>query len=199
MEYDFDHPPTTPFEWCREWFAQATEIDLPNPLAMALSTVDSQGRPSSRIVLLKDFDDRGAVFFTNSTSQKGSEIAGNKAVALLFHWDQQCRQIRITGNAERISDKESDAYFQTRPRGSQISAWASTQSQPAESRQALKDAWKEAEDKFCEKPVPRPPYWFGYRVSLDRIEFWQGQDYRYHDRVRFEQHDQVWSVQRLYP
>ena len=199
MEYDFDHPPTTPFEWCREWFAQATEIDLPNPLAMALSTVDSQGRPSSRIVLLKDFDERGAVFFTNSNSQKGKEIAGNQAVALLFHWDQQGRQIRITGHAERISDEESDAYFQTRPRGSQISAWASNQSQPAESRKALKDAWKAAEDKFSEKPVSRPPYWFGYRVSLDRIEFWQGQDYRYHDRVCFEQHDQVWSVQRLYP
>ena len=199
MEYDFDNPPTTPFDWCREWFAQATEIDLPNPLAMALSTVDSHGQPSSRIVLLKDFDERGAVFFTNSNSQKGSEIAGNKAVSLLFHWDQQARQIRITGHAERISDEESDAYFQTRPRGSQISAWASTQSQPAESRKALKEAWKEAESKFNGKPVTRPPYWFGYRVSLDRIEFWQGQDFRYHDRVRFEQQDQVWSVRRLYP
>ncbi len=199
MNYDFDHPPDSPLEWCREWFAQATEIGLPNPLAMALSTVDHRGHPSSRTVLLKEFSERGAVFFTNSNSQKGSEIAGNNAVCLLFHWDQQARQIRISGAAEKISAEESDAYFATRPRGSQISAWASEQSQPASSRRLLESSWHEVEKRFSQQPVPRPPYWSGYRVSLDAVEFWQGQDDRYHDRVRFEQSEQGWIVQRLYP
>ena len=120
-------------------------------------------------------------------------------MALLFHWDKQCRQLRIEGSAQVISEDESDVYFDTRLRGSQISAWASAQSETVQSRKALEQAWQDAETKFSGQPVTRPPFWCGYRVSLDRIEFWQGQDNRYHDRLRFERTGQSWMVHRLYP
>ena len=172
-----------------------------NPNAMTLATVDAQGRPHARIVLLRGFDARGAVFFTNRQSDKGSQLAANAHAALLFHWDREPigRQIRIEGAVTFASDAESDAYWNGRPRESQLNAWASQQSRPVESRAALQRAQAELEKKFAGAPIPRPAHWGGYRVSLERIELWQGDKYRLHDRIVYTRSGGGWSIQRLSP
>lgn len=197
---DFEHPPIDPLLWFHEWFAEARRTGLPNPNAMTLATADADGRPSARIVLLKEIDERGAVFFTNRQSRKGAALAANPRAALLFHWDPLDRQVRIEGTVTTVSDAESDAYFASRPRPSQIGAWASQQSKPVASRQALEDAVAEVEKRYADQPVPRPPHWGGYRVALEMIEFWQGHRYRIHDRVVYRRAaDGAWMAQRLFP
>lgn len=199
---DFDHPPSDPLPWLRQWLEEAKATGLPNPNAMTLATVDADGSPSARIVLLKGLDERGAVFYTNRLSRKGLAMDLRPQVALLFHWDAQHRQIRIEGEVSQVSDAESNAYFATRPRESRIGAWASRQSQPAASRAELEAAVAEIEHRFAGVDVPRPPHWGGYRVSLNMIEFWEGHPYRLHDRVVFTRNPtdrSGWRVQRLYP
>ena len=197
---DFDHPPTDPVALARNWFACADrETGLPNPNAMTLATVGENGQPSARIVLLKGFDERGAVFFTNRQSMKGRELAANPHAALVFHWDPLERQIRITGRVEVLSSEEDDAYFASRGRGSRIGAWASQQSAELSSRSELEERVREFETRFADGEVPRPPHWGGFRVSLDRIEFWQGLPSRLHDRVVYIANDEGWTTRRMQP
>ena len=198
---DFDHPPIDPVETCRVWFRESETMGFANPNAMTLATVDAQGRPHARIVLLRGFGEQGATFFTNRESDKGVQLAANAHAALLFHWDREPigRQIRIEGRVSVAPDADSDAYWNSRPRESQINAWASQQSRPVENRAALQRAQSELERRFQGQPVPRPPHWGGYRVSLDRIEFWQGDRYRLHDRIVYARTATGWSVQRLSP
>jgi pyridoxamine 5'-phosphate oxidase len=209
---DFDHPPADPLAWFERWFAEArtkyAAIGLPNPHAMTLATVDGDGRPSARIVLLKGVharDGGGVVFYSNRESRKGTALAANPRAALLFHWDALDRQVRIEGAVTRVSDAESDAYFATRPLDSQLGAWASRQSQPLESREALEIAVAEVMDRFADAinaggKIPRPPHWGGYRVAIESIEFWQGHPFRLHDRVVYtHQRDGSWQTQRLFP
>lgn len=198
---DFDHPPADPVGACKAWFTESEGMGFANPNAMTLATVDAHGKPHARIVLLRGFDERGATFFTNRESDKGLQIAANAHAALLFHWDRHPigRQIRIEGRVSLASDAESDAYWNTRPRESQINACASQQSRPVANRAALQQAQTQLEAKFAGAPVPRPEHWGGYRVSLDRIEFWQGDKYRLHDRVVYEREGSGWRTQRLSP
>jgi pyridoxamine 5'-phosphate oxidase len=200
---DFDHPPADPVALLTRWIEEARVAGLPNPNAMALATVDAGGAPSDRIVLLKGLDSGGAVFFTNQLSRKGQALAAQPRVSLLFHWDILNRQVRIEGAAKAVGDAESDAYFATRPREARIGAWASRQSQPVRNRAELDAAVAETEKRFAGLDVPRPPHWGGYRVSLDRIEFWQGHPYRLHDRVVYSPDAGGgrggWRTQRLFP
>jgi pyridoxamine 5'-phosphate oxidase len=206
---DFDRPPPDPIAWLSHWLEDAKQTGVPNPNAMALATADPRprngpkmSRPSARIVLLKDLDQRGAVFFTNRLSRKGRELGLQPYAALLFHWDTLNRQVRIEGEVAEVSDAESDAYFATRPRESQIAAWASRQSEPARDRAELDAAVAEVERRFAGRTVTRPPHWGGYRVGLDLIEFWQGHPFRMHDRVAYTRDAAVhsgWSIRRLYP
>ena len=197
---NFNFPPTSPIAPLEGWFQEAeTAATTSNPLAMALSTVNSAGIPSSRMVLLKGFDELGAVFYTNYISEKSNDIEANSNVSLLFHWDTTQRQIRIQGRATRLCDDESDAYFTTRDRLSQVSAWSSKQSQPLKSRAILMEKVATLTEKWVGKSVPRPEFWGGYRVSLDTIELWQGQDGRLHDRIVYTMVDGDWSWERLQP
>lgn len=168
---------------------------------MTLATADADGRPSARTVLLKQFDERGAVFHTNRLSRKGNELTENPRAALLFFWDVLERQIRIEGAVSAVGEDDSDTYFKLRPRGSRIGAWASQQSQPVPSRMALEAAVADARARFeGEEDVPRPPHWGGYCVALGSIEFWQGGEHRLHDRIvyRREGHGR-WQIERLFP
>ncbi|MBL9147797.1 MAG: pyridoxamine 5'-phosphate oxidase [Phycisphaerae bacterium] len=197
---DFDHPPADPVPVFKAWFDEAELLPLPNTNAMYLATVDADGRPSARTVLLKSFDDRGLVFFTNRRSRKGLGLETHHRAAILFHWDALDRQVRVDGAVTHTSDEESDAYFRSRPRPSQVNAWASEQSMPVKSREALEAAVQHIEARFAGAPIPRPPHWGGYRVALDAIEFWQGDKFRLHDRIRYtRQDDGTFVVQRLCP
>ena len=197
---DFDHPPADPLPQLRRWLEQASETDLHNASAMTLATIDPDGRPGVRMVLLKGLDSNGAVFYTNQRSRKAVALAEQPRAALLFYWDALHRQVSIEGRVTPTTDAEADAYFATRPRGAQIGAWASRQSEPIEDRAALDAAVTAVEGRYRDQPVPRPPHWGGYRVSLDRIEFWQGQSDRLHDRVEYVRDETGnWTVRRLCP
>jgi pyridoxamine 5'-phosphate oxidase len=189
-----------PFVEVRRWLAFAVDGGIPQANAMTLATVDERGRPAARIVLLKDVDARGFVFFTNYDSRKGRDLASHPYAALVLFWEPLHRQIRIEGAIEKVDPLESDAYFVSRPRGSQISAIASPQSQAIESRQWLEQKVVEVATKHREQAeLPRPPTWGGYRVVPDMIELWQGQPSRLHDRVRYQLRDGRWHRDRLAP
>ena len=181
--------------------AQAGAAGEPEPTAMTLATVDADGRPAARTVLLKDADRAGFVFYTNTLSRKGRELAGQPVAALLFLWkhlDLQV-QVRVEGVVNPVSGAEADAYFASRPRLSQIGAWASTQSAPLDARATLEARVAETEARYAGLEVPRPPHWSGYRVVPDRFEFWFGRPFRLHDREEYRLQDGEWRVQRLYP
>lgn len=197
---DLDNPPSDPVELLRAWLQMAEEAELPNPNSMTLATIDPDGRPSARVVLLKHLDERGIVFYTNRNSRKGRALAANPQASLVFHWDVLTRQVVVEGQVEPASEEESDAYFATRPRASQLGAWASAQSEPAEDRSALDAAFAEVEERFEGEDVPRPPHWGGYRLSLDRMEFWLGRPFRLHDRIVYlPDGSGGWTTQRLFP
>lgn len=183
------------------WFEEAKRHEPDDPDAMALATVDSDGLPDVRMVLLKGHDRRGFVFYTNTESQKGQQLAGNPRAALNFHWKSLSRQVRVRGPVERVSAAEADAYFAGRARLSQIGAWASKQSAPLEGRLAFEKAIAIYTAKYAVGSVPRPPYWSGYRVVPLVIEFWQDRPFRLHDRVEFHRTnpDAPWSKTRRYP
>jgi pyridoxamine 5'-phosphate oxidase len=182
------------------WFAQTLETELAEPNAVALATVDAQGQPWQRMVLLKLFDEQGFVFFTNYASRKAAHIAGNPHVSLLFPWQALGRQVKVTGTAARIPAAESMRYFATRPRGSQIGAWASHQSQVINSRAMLDAMFAQMKRKFRDGEVPLPSFWGGYRVAPTTIEFWQARESRLHDRFMYRRDEKAyWVVERLAP
>jgi pyridoxamine 5'-phosphate oxidase len=167
--------------------------------AMTLATCDEAGRPAARVVLLHGLDDRGFVFYTNYESRKGLEIEANPWGALVFYWPWLDEQVRIEGTVVRLSDEESDAYFASRPRGKQVGAWASRQSHLLDSREVLEQRCADVEARFVGKNVPRPPFWGGYRLEPDRMEFWKQGEHRLHDRFRYEREGDAWTMVRLYP
>jgi len=188
-----------PIALFENWLEGAVKSELNDPHAMALATVDETGLPDVRMVLLKGIDARGFVFYTNSESAKGGQLKGQGKAALCFHWKSQRRQIRVRGLVEKVSEAESDAYFASRARGSQIGAWASQQSQEVASRDALMAASKEIENKYEGHSVPRPPHWYGWRVIPESIEFWQDGAFRLHDRILFKPSKSGWQTSRLSP
>jgi len=190
-----------PFRLFAAWFAEAKRAEPVNPDAMALATVDASGAPNVRMVLLKGFDERGFVFYTNLDSTKGHELAGSPRAALTIYWKSVERQVRVRGNVEPVSPEEADAYFASRSRMAQIGAWASKQSTPLESRLAFEKAVALYTAKFAVGAVPRPPHWSGFRLVPQEIEFWQERPFRLHDRITFRRPDPQagWSKARLYP
>ena len=188
-----------PFLQFNQWFDQAQSAGIKEPNAMSIATVSSEGEPSLRTVLLKLFDDRGFVFFTNYQSQKAKEIKANPNVAVLFPWIDLERQVRISGIAEKITTKESFAYFTSRPKGSQIGAWISPQSQLIESRDFLKSKLIEMKAKFANGKIPLPYAWGGYRIIPSKFEFWQGRSNRLHDRFVYQKRGDTWTINRLAP
>jgi pyridoxamine 5'-phosphate oxidase len=190
---------TDPIRQFQLWLEQALDAQLPEPNAMTVATVDAEGRPSARILLIKGVDERGFVFFTNYESRKGRELAGNPHASLLFHWIELERQVRIEGVIEKTSAEQSDAYFTSRPLASRIGAWASEQSREIANRTELEAREKAFAERFAENP-PRPPHWGGYRLVPDRIEFWQGRPSRLHDRLLYtRQAGNRWQISRLSP
>jgi len=190
---------TEPLTLFRRWFTQAEKSGIFLPESTALATATPDGKPSVRFVLLKSYDQRGFVFFTNYGSRKAAELDTNPEATLIFHWAILQRQVRLEGTVARIPHAESKAYFQTRPRGSQIGAWASAQSEVLASREVLEQRVKECEARFRGKEVPLPPFWGGYRLEPRSIEFWQGRANRLHDRIKFVREGDGWGRTRLYP
>jgi pyridoxamine 5'-phosphate oxidase len=190
-----------PFALFAAWLKDATASEPRDPTAMTLATVDADGFPNARMVLLKGVDERGFVFYTNMDSQKGRELDATPKGALVFHWKSLNRQVRIRGPVEHVTDGEADAYFATRPKQAQIGAWASKQSQPLESRFAFEQAIAKVATKHIIGEVPRPPGWSGWRIAPLRFEFWHDRPFRLHDRIEFHRDtpDQPWSKTRLYP
>jgi pyridoxamine 5'-phosphate oxidase len=196
---DEAHVSPDPVTEFHRWFTQAREAKALEPNAMALATATPGGAPSVRIVLLKGYDERGFVFFTDYRSQKGVELEANPQAALAFYWSELERQVRISGTVERTSTEESESYFRTRPHGSRLGAWASHQSEVIQSRQQLESGLREVKARFATGDVPLPPYWGGYRLRPEQVEFWQGRENRLHDRIRYARDGDGWKVQRLSP
>jgi pyridoxamine 5'-phosphate oxidase len=190
---------TDPFALFHDWYTEARTTELNDSNAMALATADAAGHPSVRMVLLKGYDERGFVFYTNRESRKAGDLAANPHVALLFHWKSLRRQIRIEGPIGFASDAESDAYFASRSRDSQLGAWASDQSRPLDSRATFEARYAEVQARFEGQPVPRPPHWGGYRVTPERIEFWLDREHRLHERRVFTRAHDGWSEGMLFP
>lgn len=195
-EHEVNQNPYTQFS---VWWNEAVQSDIIEVNAMALSTVTSAGRPSSRIVLLKGYDEQGFVFFTNYKSDKGEQLTQNHFAALLFFWKELERQVRIEGVVSKVSEEESDAYFNSRPIGSRLGAWASPQSQKIADREVLNKELMKFTEQFDQENIPRPAHWGGYRVKPTRIEFWQGRSNRLHDRILYEQDNDNWQISRLAP
>lgn len=194
-------PPADPWDLFSEWFTHASTFELSDPNAMTLATVSADGMPAARIVLMKGYDSMGLTFYTNQKSAKAEQLKKNAFAALCFHWKSLSRQIRIQGAVEFVSDQEADAYFVTRPRGSQIGAWASDQSRPLKSREELLERLMKFEEKFEGAPVPKPPHWGGYRLIPSTFEFWQEREFRLHDRFVYTLNDdkKAWHLERLFP
>ena len=187
-----------PFELFNNWYDLASETEINDPNAMTLSTI-LNNQPSSRVVLLKSHDEEGFVFYTNSNSKKGKSINENNNIALNFHWKTQNRQVRIEGQAKIVSSEVADSYFNSRPRGSQIGAWSSNQSEELISRSELIDKIKKYETKYADQNIPRPLHWNGYLVKPKLIEFWQEMPFRIHDRVLYTLLNNNWEIKKLYP
>ncbi|MFL6722308.1 MAG: pyridoxamine 5'-phosphate oxidase [Sphingomonas sp.] len=190
---------TDPIAQFDEWFAEARAAEVNDHEAMALATADAEGRPAVRIVLLKGHGPEGFVFYTNEQSAKGEQLAANARAALLFHWKSLRRQVRIEGAVERVPDEDADAYFGSRARDSQLGAWASDQSRPLDSRATFERRFAEAQRRFEAQEVPRPPYWGGYRVIPEQIEFWTDRPHRLHERRLFTRERGGWTEGLLYP
>lgn len=190
-----------PFQLFAEWLEEARASEPNDPTAMSVATADADGLPNVRMTLLKEFDERGFVFYTNFESQKGTEILASRKAALGFHWKSLRRQVRLRGPVEVVSDEEADAYYKSRPRDSRIGAWASQQSRPLESRFALEKAVARYAAKYAIGEIPRPPYWSGFRIKPVYVEFWKDGAFRLHDRVVFRRDSEAdaWSKTRLYP
>jgi len=188
-----------PFNLFGEWLADATKSEINDPNALALATVDADGLPDVRMVLLKGFDQKGFVFYTNFDSAKGQEILGSMKAAMCFHWKSLRRQVRVRGPVEIVTDAEADAYYASRPRGSRIGAWASKQSRPLESRFALEKAVAEYTARHPIGDIPRPAHWSGFRIIPQQIEFWHDRPFRLHDRMLFTRSGDGWEKTRLYP
>lgn len=189
-----------PFIQFKKWFDQALAAQLPEPNAMTIATATPDGKPSARMVLLKDFDERGFVLFTNYNSHKGQELAENPQAALVFWWAELERQVRISGYVEKVSETESDHYFHSRPANSRLGAWVSNQSEVIESREVLERRLQEFKSKYENQEIPRPPHWGGLRVIPTEIEFWQGRPSRLHDRLLYSRLDnRTWNIERLSP
>lgn len=188
-----------PFQLFDEWFAKARESDPNEPEAMAVATTGADGRPSVRMLLLKTHGPEGFVFYTHERSAKGEDLKENPQAALLFHWKPLCRQVRIEGRVERVSDSEADIYFASRARDSQLGAWASDQSHPLDSRMRFEQRFEEARRRFEGRDVPRPATWGGYRLVPDRIEFWTAREHRLHERRLFTRSNEGWNEGLLYP
>lgn len=189
-----------PFYQFQNWYQQTLATDIPEPTAMSLATVDEQGQPWQRMVLLKLYDEKGFIFFTNYSSRKAQQISSNPHVSLLFPWHALGRQVKITGRAEKIPTSESFKYFTTRPRGSQLGAWASPQSQVIKNRAMLDTVLEQMKEKFSHGEIPLPDHWGGYRVTPASFEFWQARESRLHDRFLYtQQQEGVWQVERLAP
>lgn len=196
-EADLDPDPFVQFQ---QWLDAAIAANLIEPTAMTLATATPEGRPAARMVLLRGFDERGFVFYTNYDSRKGEELAANPWAALVFYWAALERQVRIEGAVAPVASEESDAYFATRHPGSRLGAWASPQSRPIPDRAALEQRMAELEAQYPDGAVPRPPHWGGYRVTPASLEFWQGRPNRLHDRLRYRrQPDGLWLIERLAP
>ena len=191
--------PNEPYTLFSTWFAQAVEIESTEANAMMLASVDAQGQPHLRTLLLKGFDERGFVFFTNYQSAKGEQLAAQPLAAMTFWWHDLERQVRIEGQIERVSSEESDVYFHSRPAGSRLGAWASPQSQVIAGREVLEDRLQALEVQYAEEQPPRPPHWGGYRLVPSLIEFWQGRSSRLHDRLRYRLESGQWVRERLAP
>jgi pyridoxamine 5'-phosphate oxidase len=181
------------------WFADVRAAEIEEPNAMVLATATADGSPSARVVLLKGFDERGFVFFTDYRSRKAAELEANPRAALVLYWPDLERQVRITGGVTRASAEESEAYYRSRPLGSRLGAWASHQSMPIPSREQLESVLREVEQRYPDGDVPLPPHWGGYRVRPDAMEFWQGRESRLHDRIRYVREGERWRVERLSP
>jgi pyridoxamine 5'-phosphate oxidase len=188
-----------PLEQFATWFSTAVNSALPDANAISLATATPHGRPSVRVVLLKSFDHNGFVFFTNYRSSKGRELEANPQAAFVVYWVQLERQIRVAGRVEKISRAESEAYFHSRPRGSQLGAWVSHQSEVIDARRMLEARLSELEERFADQEIPCPEHWGGYRVKPERIEFWQGRPNRLHDRFRYTPQGESWRIDRLAP